>query len=226
MRLKTKLKIDTKVAVALAAGAVVLAAAAAGGFSFKKDAKRGFFATQGYSSGRTYLDVRFGSSGAIKAQPGDTGVVMGEYKLKAVGTDLTVSDFNVGMLVQDVPSSAPFGLGIDGPLPVEADEHLSECVLIDSNTGNTMMGPVYPSLSTSSTHLLFTDDFYMTQGQTLKLSLECNFNGFPPNGNEDRFAVDILTRTDVTAVDPSSSPVWVALTTSNGNPPNYQVVLK
>ncbi|HBL39133.1 TPA: hypothetical protein DDZ10_00460 [Candidatus Uhrbacteria bacterium] len=221
----TKTKISTKTAVALAAGAVILAAAAAGGFSVRNKSGNGFFATQGYGPGNAYLDVRFSTRpGFGKATPGDTGVKFADYRVKAVGTDITIFDFNPMLLVQDTLSSSPFTIGTDGALV--AEEHLTNCVLKDRSTGNVMSGPLFSGSGIAPAFLLFTDDFTLSAGQTMNLTLECDFTAVPVSGSSDALAVNFATPNDIVAKEayPSLVPVPVQMTSTNGNPPAYYIL--
>lgn len=221
-----KTKISTKTAVALIAGAVILAAAAAGGFSFRNSSRGGLFSTPGYGSPSVYLDVRFATrAGYGKAVPGDTGVKFADYGIRAVGADITVSDFNPMLLVQDVLSSNPFTIGTDGLLV--AHERLTNCLLRDKATGNVISGPVYPGLvSPPVPFLLMTDDFTLSAGQSMKLTLECDFTTVPVNGPTDALAVNVAVPNDIVAKEayPSLVPVPVQLTSTNGNPPAYYIL--
>lgn len=227
--LGTKRKIQTKTAVALVAGAVVLAAAIAGGVGLKNSGRSGFFATQAYiPPAGTYLDVRFASKGYGKASPGDTSVDMGVWKMKAMRGDVTVSDFNISMLVQDVVSGSPYAMGVDGS--VEADDHLTNCLMRDISNNTIFSGPISPPSANGmdSTRMLFSDDFTLAMGQAINLRVECDFTTVPPNGNSDRFAGNITNTTYVNAIEPmpSLAPVPVVLSGTNGNPPKYYVDLR
>lgn len=225
--LGTKTKISTKTAVALVAGAVILAAAAAGAFSTKNGGRGSFFGTQGYGPARQpYLELTFFSNGYVKASPGDTSINFGEYRLKAIGADAYVGDVNLIMLAQDVPSSNPYGTGSDGAINMENNIH--NCLLRDSNSGTVVSGPVFMPLSVpGSGNLNFDDDFTLAAGNSIYFDVECDLTTTPPSGMQDRFALDASLLSSVGGYDPATNiNLPLVVQSSNGNPPQYYVVLR
>lgn len=230
MQLQTKTRVNTKIAVALVAGAVILAAAAATGVSMKKSYGGLFKTTPGYGpGGRSSLEVSFVSQrGYNKVSPGDTNVALGEFRFEALGGDVLVTDFNPSVLVQDTSATSTFQQGVNGGL--KGSSHFNSCVLKDFATGIVIMGPV--QATSIYMNIPFTDDFTIAKGNWMDLQVSCDFSSEAANGPSDFLATDILSVNDITALSVSlpspvpGGPVSVTLNSQNGNPPSTYVVLQ
>jgi len=89
-----------------------------------------------------------------------------------------------------------------------------------------MYGP-YPD------QIYFYDTFLVSQGSTLSTNVRCTFSSLAPSTSNvdkgDGFAVDIPLASDVIANENSlgtGASVTTNLPVSNGNPPNFHILLQ
>ena len=171
------------------------------------------------------LEVHFTQpAGSIVVEPGDGEVVLGQYVLGAAGADITVHDFNPTLLVQDVYSSGPFSVGVDGV--AEIKPHLEDCKFKFNSSGNVVMGPL-SGYQITTTQLPFTDDFYISDGEKVTLDLTCDMATVAPFGLSDYLAVYLASTSDIVATDMATgNAVTVTQFENNGISPDYYVELQ
>ena len=177
----------------------------------------------------TYYDTNPHASAT--ASPGDD-VTLAIYEFDAPNGDVWVDQIWLTALVEDNVTSplGAFSVGTDGP--VVAQDHLTNCRLINTADQSVLAGPVgmygpYPD------QIYFYDTFLVSQGSTLSTNVRCTFSSLAPSTSNvdkgDGFAVDIPLASDVIANENSlgtGASVTTNLPVSNGNPPNFHILLQ